>query len=112
MALLKSLANPKRLCILWCLYEGEKTVSEIHKALSCEFKLSQSSLSQHLARMRADEIVICRRQSRNMYYSLRAETTGRLLECLHQISEDPVPQTIIRDIQDPAMPGDDIRHAA
>ena len=48
--LLKALANARRLTILCQLLEGEKSVGELVRTIG----LSQSALSQHLARLRRD----------------------------------------------------------
>lgn len=66
-ALLKALANPKRLQILCTLRDGELSVG----ALNARIPLSQSALSQHLAVLRSDGLVSTRRESQTIYYSLR-----------------------------------------
>ena len=50
-ALLKAVANRNRLVILCELLKGERSVTALQSAVG----LSQSALSQHLARLRADE---------------------------------------------------------
>ena len=57
--LLKALANQKRLQILYLLMEGEKNVGELERQVD----LSQSALSQHLAKMREEGLVAYRRES-------------------------------------------------
>lgn len=88
VSILKSLANTKRLYVLLSLCDGEKTVTEIQNLIDKNVQLSQSSLSQHLGRMREDGIVESRRDSRNIYYSLKGDTVKRILQCLHDICED------------------------
>lgn len=63
---LKSLANENRLVILCALAEGEKNVGELEDILG----VRQPTLSQQLARLRADEMVSTRRDSKQIYYSL------------------------------------------
>jgi ArsR family transcriptional regulator len=76
---LKSLANEKRLMILCKLLEhGEIGVM----ALSAEVGLSQSALSQHLARMRDEKIVNFRRDGHSVYYHLADPRVGKLLAAL------------------------------
>ena len=65
--LLKSLANRQRLLILCNLAGGEMSVGELNRFID----LSQSALSQHLARLRADELVTTRRESQTIYYQLK-----------------------------------------
>lgn len=65
--LLKALANERRIQILCLLRDGEKSVSELEDLV----KLSQSALSQHLAKLRRDKIVKTRREAQTIYYSLK-----------------------------------------
>lgn len=79
---LKLLANEKRLLILCRLAAaGEMPVTALASAVS----LSQSALSQHLARLRAQGLVTFRRQSQTLHYSIRDGQTGRLLRALKDI---------------------------
>jgi DNA-binding transcriptional ArsR family regulator len=78
---LKAIANAHRLMILCELHKGEHCVSDLQKAVG----LSQSSLSQHLARLRQDELVKTRRDARTIYYALADERVERVISLLHQI---------------------------
>ncbi len=77
-ALLKALANEKRLLIVCILCRGEKNVGELEQFVG----LSQSALSQHLARLRRDGIVDTRREAQTIYYSIKDKTVPDLLACL------------------------------
>lgn len=77
--LLKALANEKRLMILCMLVEGERNVGEINARLD----LSQSALSQHLAVLREDGLVLTRRDGQSVYYSLPKGPARRIIETLH-----------------------------
>jgi DNA-binding transcriptional ArsR family regulator len=79
--LLKAVANRRRLTILCELSRGERSVSDLGEAVG----LSQSALSQHLARLRADRIVATRRESQTIYYSLESERARRLIDLLYQL---------------------------
>ena len=79
--LLKSLANEKRLMILCSLAEGELSVGELNKRIA----LSQSALSQHLAKLRDEGMVSTRRQSQTIFYSLASTETRRIIELLHEM---------------------------
>ncbi len=77
--LLKALANEKRLMILCKLLEhGEMGVM----ALSAEVGLSQSALSQHLARMRDEKMVAFRRDAQSIFYRVADPRVGQLLTTL------------------------------
>ncbi len=77
--ILKSLSNQRRLEILTCLSEQELSVGELEQKI----KISQSALSQHLGRLRRDEIVTTRRQAQTIYYSLYNEKILNLLKSVH-----------------------------
>ncbi len=79
--LLKAVANRRRLTILCELSRGERSVTALGEAIG----LSQSALSQHLARLRADHIVATRRESQTIYYSLASESVRKLIDLLYQL---------------------------
>ncbi|MEH2504622.1 DNA-binding transcriptional ArsR family regulator [Bradyrhizobium sp. AZCC 1578] len=80
--LLKMLANEKRLLILCFLaVRGEMTVGELVTVVN----LSQSALSQHLAKLRADGLVEFRRTSQTLHYRVADQRTLRLLGVLKEI---------------------------
>ena len=80
--LLKLLGNEKRLLILCFLAaRGEMTVGEIVDVV----KLSQSALSQHLAKLRADGLVTFRRTSQTLHYRVADKRALRVLKVLKEI---------------------------
>jgi len=79
-ALLKQLANPYRLMILCSIANEELTVGD----LNAQVDLSQSALSQHLAKLRESEIVATRRESQTIYYRIANQKIKYLLEVLQQ----------------------------
>ncbi|MGI9220290.1 MAG: ArsR/SmtB family transcription factor [Woeseiaceae bacterium] len=80
-ALMKTLGHKDRLLVLCNLAEGERAVGE----LAYELNLSQSSLSQHLARMRNQGLVETRRESQTIYYSLSDGDVRELIRSLYTI---------------------------
>lgn len=81
-SLLKLLANENRLLILCRLaVAGEASVGTLCDAID----LSQSALSQHLAKMRQDGLVATRRDAQTIYYRIADEDAGRLLKVLKDI---------------------------
>lgn len=86
--LLMLLANPHRLNILCNLLDGERSVS----ALEAVVGLSQSALSQHLARLRLAGIVTTRREAQTIYYSIADPRAGRILDVLAEIFCAPPPR--------------------
>ena len=62
----KTFTSPVRLMIIEQLQGGEKTVSEMEKAIG----IRQATLSQHLAVLREKGIVVTRRENQNIYYKV------------------------------------------
>lgn len=85
-ALLKALANEKRLMIVCTLSQGEKNVGELEAVVG----LSQSALSQHLARLRRDGVVDTRREAQTIYYSIKDKAVPAVLACLNRLYEASV----------------------
>ena len=68
----------------------ERSVSELEGVIA---SLSQSALSQHLARLRRANIVRTRRESQTIYYSIDDSDVLRILRLLgHIYTDDPVIQ--------------------
>jgi ArsR family transcriptional regulator len=69
---LKGLASPHRLLILCELADGERNVSDLIAATG----IAQTSMSQHLAKLKAAGIVGVRREHRSLFYFI-ANTAAR-----------------------------------
>lgn len=78
--LMKALSNENRLIILCHLGTQEMSVSELNACVD----LSQSSLSQHLARLRQDDVVKTRRESQTIYYSIANPSVIKVIALLQQ----------------------------
>lgn len=76
--LLRLVANEQRLMILCRLREGEASVGEMVDLCG----LSQSSVSQHLARLRDSGLVQTRRQATTIYYSIADPNVDALMTFL------------------------------
>ncbi len=87
--LMKLLGNENRLLILCQLYQGERSVGELQALIG----LAQSALSQHLARLRHDDLVQTRRQSQTIYYSLKGEQARQMIAMLYRMYRTPLPDT-------------------
>ena len=79
--LLKALGNEKRLEILFYLRSQERNVGELEKLVG----LSQSALSQHLAILRAENLVKTRRFAQTIYYSILSDRVLRVLTLLDEM---------------------------
>ena len=78
---LKALAHESRLMILCILAEGEKSVSELEDILS----LRQPTVSQQLARLRADGLVSTRRDGKAIYYTLASEEARVVIGAIYDV---------------------------
>lgn len=79
--LLKLMASEHRLMILCRLFEGEASVNELADYLG----QSASTTSQHLAKMRAEELVATRRDGQTIYYSIGDRGAGRVIDVLCEL---------------------------
>ncbi len=80
-AFLTLMGNEKRLAIMNHLIDDELTVGTIAEKVD----LSQSALSQHLAKLRAFGLVQTRRDRQMIYYSCRSDAVRQLLRTLGSI---------------------------
>ncbi|MBI1205166.1 MAG: metalloregulator ArsR/SmtB family transcription factor [Rhodopseudomonas sp.] len=78
---LKALAHESRLMILCILAEGEKSVSELEDILS----LRQPTVSQQLARLRADGLVSTRRDGKAIFYSLASDEARVVIGAIYDV---------------------------
>lgn len=80
--LLKALANEPRLLVLCHLAEGQElAVGDLaHKV-----GLSQSALSQHLAKLREQGLVTTRKEAQTVFYSVSDPKALQVLSLLHDL---------------------------
>lgn len=88
-SLLKAMSNANRLMILCSLVGQELTVSELNDRIP----LSQSSLSQHLAALRAAGLVQTRRESQTIFYQLVGSNAIKIIETLKGIYCPPIKES-------------------
>jgi ArsR family transcriptional regulator len=77
-AVVKALADPKRLCVLEALSVGERSVSDLSREARCMVP----NMSQHLAVLRSAGLVTTRRDGNTVFYRLQ---DPRVLECYRLI---------------------------
>jgi len=81
-ALLRAVGNEHRLLVLCLLIEqGEASVGTLLE----QVRLSQSALSQHLARMRDEGLVTFRRDAQTLYYRIADPAAEKLVAALKDI---------------------------
>lgn len=84
---LRTLGNAHRLQVLCLLIEhGELSVGQINQYTN----LSQSALSQHLAKMRDEGLVSYRRDAQTLYYALSDKTVIQIMAVLKENFCPPV----------------------
>ena len=76
---LKSLSSEHRLIILCLLVEGPKTVGELLEGTGLE----QTSISQHLKKLREADIVSTTREHRTITYEIQSPLVKKILNLLH-----------------------------
>lgn len=76
---LQTLGNPNRLIILCKLLDAEEMSVT---ALQEGFDITQSALSQHLARMREEGLITYRREAQTLYYSIADEKVRNVIMVL------------------------------
>lgn len=76
--LLKILSHPNRLLVACELMDGERSVSQIEAATG----VAQPNLSRDLARLRAEGLVVTRRQSKQIFYRLKDKRMEALMRAM------------------------------
>lgn len=73
--LIRPLASEQRLLILCLLMDGEKAVRDLMELTG----LRQSTLSQHLSRLRVGGLIKSRREAQRVFYSLTGHESHQVL---------------------------------
>jgi ArsR family transcriptional regulator len=80
-ALLRAISHEARLLVLCELTNGERSAGELVERSG----LSQSALSQHLAKLRGEGLVATRREAQVIHYRIADQRALRVLRVLHDI---------------------------
>jgi DNA-binding transcriptional ArsR family regulator len=94
-ALLKALSHEARLVIMCLLMDGEKSVTELERALGRR----QAAVSQQLARLRLDGLVKARREGKIIYYSVASDHIRMIMQTLSTAFAAPFPDPFERRIR-------------
>jgi DNA-binding transcriptional ArsR family regulator len=86
----QSLANPTRIAILEALANGEKSAGEIIEKLGME----QANISQHLAVLRARQVVTNRKTGNQVFYSVRDPIILKVLALMRQYFENQLKESL------------------
>jgi len=78
---LKCFGSPHRLLVLCQLVEGEKSVTQLIEATG----ISQTSMSQHLSKLKTEGLIDFRREHRTLYYSISNPAVMNIMNALFDI---------------------------
>lgn len=78
---LKLMSHPERLLMLCRMDEGEVSVTQLVELSG----LSQSSVSQHLAMLREEDVVTIRSEAQTRYYSLKDPIVRGVIHALCEL---------------------------
>lgn len=81
------IGNAKRLQVLQIICDSEVAVAELADMVG----LSQSALSQHLAKLRSARLVRARRDAQTIFYSCASPAVLAILKLLKQMFDDEAP---------------------
>ena len=77
-----ALADPKRLCVIEQLADGERSVSDLSRDVGCHVP----NMSQHLSVLRAAGLVASRREGTTVFYRLVDDRVLDAYRLLQQVS--------------------------
>ena len=78
----RALADPKRLCVLEQLADGERSVSDLSRDVGCQVP----NMSQHLSVLRAAGLVAKRREGTTVFYRLVDDRVLDAYRLLQQVA--------------------------
>src|SRR5436190_7688812 len=93
----QALAHPTRIAIVELLREGEMSAGQLIEKL----ELEQANASQHLAVLRAKQIVVNRKEGNQVFYSIRDKALVEVLDILKRYFYSQLSQTMsmMKEIQ-------------
>jgi ArsR family transcriptional regulator len=86
----QALAHPTRIAILDLLREGEITVGAFAEHLNLE----QANLSQHLAVLRAKQMVTTRKAGNQVFYAVRDPLIWKMLDLMRRYFQKQVGESM------------------
>lgn len=78
---LKAIGHEGRMMILCYLSSGEKSVRELENLLSAR----QAAVSQQLARLRLEGLIVPRREGKTIYYRLADDRARQVMEVVYRL---------------------------
>lgn len=81
-AIARALADPKRLCVVERLADGERSVSDLSRDIGCQVP----NMSQHLSVLRSAGLVLSRRDGSTVFYRLADDRVLEAYRLLQQVA--------------------------
>jgi DNA-binding transcriptional ArsR family regulator len=81
-AIARALADPKRLCVVERLADGERSVSDLSRDIGCQVP----NMSQHLSVLRSAGLVVSRREGSTVFYRLADNRVLEAYRLLQQVA--------------------------
>jgi ArsR family transcriptional regulator len=81
-AIARALADPKRLCVVERLADGERSVSDLSRDIGCQVP----NMSQHLSVLRSAGLVVSRRDGSTVFYRLADDRVLEAYRLLQQVA--------------------------
>ncbi len=81
-AIARALADPKRLCVVERLADGERSVSDLSREVGCQVP----NMSQHLSVLRSAGLVASRREGSTVFYRLADDRVLEAYRLLQQVA--------------------------
>lgn len=78
----RALADPKRLCVVERLADGERSVSDLSRDIGCQVP----NMSQHLSVLRSAGLVVSRRDGSTVFYRLADDRVLEAYRLLQQVA--------------------------
>lgn len=83
--ILKALSSPARLCLVKTIItEGERNVTHFADCMD----MSQSNISQHLAKLRDLKILTTRKEANRVFYDCEREDVKKIVNCLFECEKE------------------------
>ena len=86
----QALSHPTRIAIVEALRDGELPAGRLAELLQVE----QANLSQHLAVLRAKQVLVNRKVGNQVYYAVRDPVLGQVLDLLRQYFHSHLHETL------------------
>ena len=98
----QALAHPTRIAIIELLEDGELSAGDLMEKL----RMEQANISQHLAVLRAKQLVVNRKVGNQVFYSVRDPIINKVLALMRRYFQKHLKETLelLDEMDDSAVP--------